>query len=67
MFSVEHNTLTHTERELEMATENDYPTYREWLADTLDIDEDEINKWDHYDKDSLAMYRHLYPQADLLT
>ena len=39
------------------------PTYKEWMADNLDIDENEVNRLDHYDKDSLAMYRDLYPQA----
>ena len=38
-------------------------TYKEWLADTIDIDEEDVNKLEHYDKDSLEQYR-LYAQAD---
>jgi hypothetical protein len=39
---------------------NNIPSYKEWLADTLDIDESEINGWDHYDKDSLEIYHNIY-------
>ena len=31
-------------------------TYREWLSDTIDIDEQDVNKLEHYDKDSLEQY-----------
>lgn len=38
-------------------------TYKEWLADTIDIDEQDVNKLEHYDKDSLEQYR-LYAQRE---
>jgi hypothetical protein len=42
---------------------NKMMTYKEWLADTIDIDEEDVNKLEHYDKDSLEQYR-LYAQRE---
>ena len=41
---------------------NNYPTYKEWLADQLDMEVEDITGLE-MDKDSLAIYKRLYPQA----